>query len=312
LKRLFSWDQAREITFECEPGTLTEGKLEILRDIGVTRLSLGIENFNDELLQSNGRAHVSKEIFRAYEFARSVGFPQINIDLIAGMVGETEENWRDTVRRGIDLAPDSVTIYQMEVPFNTTISREMRKHGEDVAPVAPWNVKRSWADYGFQQFREAGYTVTSAYTAVRDPQAATFLYRDLLWAGADMLGLGVASFSHAGGTHYQNEHQFEDYIARCSRGELPIFRALTPAPLERFVREFILQMKLGKVERAYFLDKYGIDMLQQFAPELAALRDEQFLTFDEQGATLTRDGILQVDRLLHRFFLPEHRNARYA
>ena len=70
--------------------------------------------------KSNGRAHSSKEIEPAYRFARSIGFAQINIDLIAGMVGETNENWRECVRKTIELDPDSVTIYQMEIPYNTT------------------------------------------------------------------------------------------------------------------------------------------------------------------------------------------------
>lgn len=312
MKRLFPWDGIEEVTFECEPGTLTEGKLEILREIGVTRLSLGIENFADEILRVNGRAHVSKEIDRAYAFARSVGFPQINIDLIAGMVGETEQNWQETVRRAIELAPDSVTIYQMEVPYNTTISKEMRVHGEKVAPVAPWNVKRAWTQYAFDQFAAAGYTVTSAYTAVRNPAQASFVYRNLLWAGADMLGLGVASFSHANGTHYQNEHDYDTYIRRCNSGELPLFRALTPTPLERFVREFILQLKLGQVTNQYFVDKYAVNPAHHFPAELGALQAEGFLHFDDSGVRLTPEGLLQVDRLLHRFFLPEHRNARYS
>src|SRR5580704_12297726 len=91
MKRLLPWDDAEEITFECEPGTLTEGKLEVIKSLGVTRLSLGIENFDDHILQINGRAHSSKEVGKSYEFARSIGFPQINIDLIAGMMGETPE-----------------------------------------------------------------------------------------------------------------------------------------------------------------------------------------------------------------------------
>jgi oxygen-independent coproporphyrinogen-3 oxidase len=102
VKRLTAvtpWDDAQEITFECEPGTLTETKLAAIRNMGVTRLSLGVENFNDEILTLNGRAHRSPEVYRAYEYARSIDFPQINIDLIAGMLGETEENWRDCVKK---------------------------------------------------------------------------------------------------------------------------------------------------------------------------------------------------------------------
>src|SRR5262245_52931425 len=70
MRRLLPWDQVEEVTFECEPGTLTDHKLEAIREMGVTRLSLGIENFDDHILEINGRAHRSKEIWRAYEYAR--------------------------------------------------------------------------------------------------------------------------------------------------------------------------------------------------------------------------------------------------
>ena len=91
LSDVTPWSGAEEITFECEPGTLTDGKLAAIRGFGVTRLSLGVESFDDGLLELNGRAHRSPEIFRAYETARSLDFPQINIDLIAGMLGETDD-----------------------------------------------------------------------------------------------------------------------------------------------------------------------------------------------------------------------------
>src|SRR6266545_2144511 len=126
MKALLPWEEAEEIAFEAEPGTLTDHKLKTLRELGVTRLSLGVENFDDHILEINGRAHHSKEIARAYAYAREVGFPQINLDLIAGMVEETEENWRECVRKTIALSPDSVTIYEMEIPFNTTIYKQMK------------------------------------------------------------------------------------------------------------------------------------------------------------------------------------------
>src|SRR5437868_4960879 len=118
VQAVFPWDRAEEVTFECEPGTLQQHKLEALRGLGVTRLSLGVENFDDRILESNGRAHHSAEVFRAYGWARDLGFDQINIDLIAGMVGETWDNWRTCVQKAIELAPESVTVYQMELPFN--------------------------------------------------------------------------------------------------------------------------------------------------------------------------------------------------
>jgi len=306
MQQAIPWDAAKEIAFECEPGTLTEGKLRAIRDLGVTRLSLGIENFDDAILKANGRAHLSKEIGRAYDYARSIGFPQINIDLIAGMMGETEENWKECVRRTIELDPDSVTIYQMEIPFNTTIFKEMKASGQSVAPVATWGTKRRWVQYAFEEFEKAGYTIGSAYTAVKDPAKAKFLYRDLLWRGADMIGLGVASFSHVQGVNYQNEHEFGAYCARTSRGELPVYRAIAPTPDERFLREFILQMKLGRVSRRYFEDKFGQDIHRRFEEPLRTFEKQGLAVLDPEGIRLQRAGLMQVDKLLHQFFLPQH------
>src|SRR5918999_1201662 len=163
LNRHVSWSAAEEVTFECEPGTLRKSKLETLKAIGVTRLSLGIEHFDDRILAANGRAHLSAEVYRAYQWAREVDFPQINIDLIAGMMGESEELWRDTVRRAIELEPDSVTIYQMELPYNTVISQEMIQLGRS-SPIADWQTKRRWLDYAFEEFKARGYRIASAYT----------------------------------------------------------------------------------------------------------------------------------------------------
>lgn len=315
LKRLLPWDQVEEVTFECEPGTLTDHKLAALRELGVTRLSLGIEHFDDHILEINGRAHRSKEIARAYAFAREVGFPQINIDLIAGMVEETEEKWRGAVARTLELAADSVTIYQMEVPFNTGIYRQMKAEGRLVAPVADWDTKRRWVDYAFGELERAGYTVASAYTAVKDKARTRFVYRDYLWAGADLLSLGVASFGHIGGTHYQNHHDFEAYLAPLTEGRLPVFRALTPTDEERYLREFILQLKLGSVSASYFAQKFGEDPRRKFAAPLATLLAGGFLADDGRNGdriAITREGLLQVDRLLHEFFLPRHQGTRYA
>src|SRR5260370_22213697 len=125
LQRALPWEGVEEVTFECEPGTLQEHKLQTLRELGVTRLSLGIENFDHAILESNGRAHHEEEIYRAYGWAREFGFEQINIDLIAGMVGESWDNWRRCVQKTIELSPESVTIYQMELPFNTVFSKEL-------------------------------------------------------------------------------------------------------------------------------------------------------------------------------------------
>jgi len=314
LTKTTPWSGAEEITFECEPGTLTEHKLAAIRKMGVTRLSLGVENFDDRLLEINGRAHRSPEIGTAYRFARSLGFPQINIDLIAGMLGETDENWRANIAKTIALDPDSVTIYQMELPYNTTISKDLLNHtGRMTGSLAGWATKRGWMQEAYEALERAGYHIGSAYTAVKNPGRTTFVYRDRLWQGADMAGLGVASFGHVNGVHVQNRDTWDAYADAIDRGELPFSRAYRPTPEERMRRELVLQMKLGRLAPAYFRDKYGVDILRHFEPQWTWLRSEGYLAeASADRVTLARDGLLRVDALLPRFFLPEHVNIRYT
>jgi oxygen-independent coproporphyrinogen-3 oxidase len=307
------WSAAEEITFECEPGTLTNAKLAAIRDLGVTRLSLGVENFSDRILELNGRAHRTPEIGRAYDAARALHFPQINIDLIAGMLGETDHNWRDCVERTVAMAPDSVTIYQMELPYNTTISGDLLKGGGQFEQVAGWSTKRRWVREAFEALERAGYHIGSAYTAVKNPATTKFVYRDRLWEGADLLGLGVASFGHINGVHVQNLDTWPKYQAAVERGEIPLGRAYRPSPEERMIREFVLQLKRGSNRPAYFAQKYGVDVLKRFGNALDSLRAEGYLA--EAGAdriALTRDGLMRVDVLLPRFFLPQHAGIRYT
>jgi oxygen-independent coproporphyrinogen-3 oxidase len=308
------WTSAEEITFECEPGTLSHGKLRAIRDLGVTRLSLGVENFDDGILELNGRAHRSPEIERAYEYARGLGFPQINIDLIAGMLGETDENWRECIRRTLALEPDSVTIYQMELPFNTTISADLLKGtGQFQQQVATWDTRRRWVREAFDSLEHAGYTVGSAYTAVKDPARTKFIYRDRLWEGADLAGLGVASFGHVNGVHMQNFDTWEAYGGAIDEGRLPLGRALRPTDDERLIRELILQLKRGTIRPGAFADRFGVNVRERFAPVWQSIKADGYLAeFSDGRVALTREGLLRVDQLLHRFFLPEHRDIRYT
>src|SRR5271166_4542440 len=176
LQAVLPWEGAQEVTFECEPGTLQLHKLETLREMGVTRLSLGVENFDPKILEFNGRAHLEEEIHRAYGWARDLGFEQINIDLIAGMVGESWDNWKQCVAKTLALSPESVTIYQMELPYNTTFSKELRIIGQDEPmSIADWPTKREWVNYAFDTLIEAGYEVSSAYTLVKDRRRTHFV-----------------------------------------------------------------------------------------------------------------------------------------
>lgn len=331
LRQIMPWEAAREITFECEPGTLQKHKLETLREHGITRLSLGVENFKPEILQFNGRAHSEEEIYRAYTWARELGFSQINIDLIAGMVGEDWNNWRRCVAKTLELAPDCVTIYQMELPYNTIFSQQLRQNGrigtepggrnaltmldevtQQQLEIADWPTKRGWVRYAFEELERAGYTVTSATTAVRDPINTRFIYREALWHGADMFGTGVASFGHINGVHVQNVDTWEQYLERLQAGELPFGRAFVTSERDRLVREVVLLLKTGRLDVAYFQRKYGVDIREEFRKPLQQLSEQGYLQVGQHSVECTREGLIQIDRHLPQFFDPQYISNRYT
>lgn len=313
LREHITWDGAEEVTFECEPGTLSETKVKTLKnEMGVTRLSLGVENFSDSLLELNGRAHLSKEVHRAWEWIENANFPNVNIDLISGMVGETWDNWKENVTKTLELSPESVTIYQMELPYNTVFSKDILGNQIE-SPVADWETKRAWVEYAFDQFKSAGYSVSSAYTVVKDPSKVNFSYRDNLWMGADLLATGVASFGHANGVHYQNLADLERYYQEIESNEkLPLGRGFVPTTHQKLIRELILLLKRGYLDVSYFKEKFDVDITQVFSEQWAALKEDGDAVVQGNSIELTQQGLLRVDGLLNAFFEPQFRGVRYT
>jgi oxygen-independent coproporphyrinogen-3 oxidase len=312
LRANINWDQAEEVTFECEPGTLQENKLETLKELGVTRLSLGVESFTDRILEENGRAHLSKEIYRAWDWIQKIGFPNVNIDLISGMVGEDWENWKFNIEETIRLSPDSVTIYQMELPFNTVFSQDILGNKIET-PVADWPLKREWVSYAFDRFLEAGYTISSGYTVFKNPDKVNFSYRDNLFQGSDLIATGIASFGHLSGVHYQNKPEMAQYQGDLlEKGELPVGRALRVTPEQLLIRETVLCLKRGYLQADYFRKKFGVEIIEHWRTVWEEDQKQGLLQFDSDRVELTRKGLLQVDALLPDFFEPQHRGVRYT
>jgi oxygen-independent coproporphyrinogen III oxidase len=285
--------------------------VKTLKDIGVTRVSLGVENFNDEILENNGRAHLSPEIFRSYDWLQQVGFPQINVDLIAGMIGESDDNWADCIEQVKKLEPDNITIYQMELPHNTLIAREMKELGV-TSPIAGWTVKRRWVSEAIDALFAAGYKISSGNELVRNLDTDHFVYRDHLFRGSDILATGVSSFGHFQGVHYQNFDQLDQYIQGVAANDLPIHRALVPTKHQELIREVVLQLKEGRVSARPFRAKFGVDIFQEFAAPLRNQEAAGYLSVEGDEIHLTRRGLLQVDTLLPEYFEEEHRAIRYT
>ena len=163
----------------------------------------------------------------------------------------------------------------------------------------------------FEQLEQSGYAIRSAYAAVRDLDNCRFVYQDAQYHGADLLGVGVASFSYFDGVHYQNQASLDRYLQSVSEHGHARARACELADDERMVREFVLQLKLGGVSAAYFQKKFGINVADFFAEPLSNCEQRGWLKVDNSGVTLTRDGLLRVDRLIPSFYLPRHLDKTY-
>jgi len=300
-----------EVTFECAPQSVVSSKLCVLREGGVTRISLGVQSFDDHVLEANGRVHYVDDIRRAYADIRNAGFDYVNLDLIAGLIGETDKSFMASLDRVIKLNPESVTIYPLEVPHNTPLYRATTDKG-DHHDLPSWRVKYARLENGFKRLEECGYTVRSAYAAVRSPIRHTFHYQDDQYHGANLLGLGASAFSYIEGVHAQNVPSVRRYHERLQAGELPIQRGRKLSIEEQFTREFILQLKLGGVSQQYFQDKFRIDVLSHYETTFACLESQGILVVDGGGVTLTRSGLVRVDRIIPAFYLPAHRNVSYA
>lgn len=311
LSEYLNWDDAEEVTFECEPGTLSLEKVKTLKEIGITRVSLGVENFDDKILEVNGRAHLSPEVHRAYDWIQEVGFPQVNLDLISGMIGENDENWSNCLDKIAGMKPDNITIYQMELPFNTIISKEMKDLGID-SPIADWSTKRRWVNEAIERLAQDGYQISSGNELVLNPETDHFIYRDNVWRGADLLAAGVSSFGHFQGVHYQNFDQIEEYKQVVGEGRLPVNRAYTPSTHQLLIRSMVLLMKEGQISAGWFREKFGVEILEEFETPFRHQEEMGFLEIDGDDIRLTRKGLLQVDTLLPAYFEEAHREIRYT
>lgn len=311
IYQTFSSTLLQEFTFECAPRTVRADFLEALRQAGVTRISMGVQSFDDHLLKLSGRIHLAQDAISAFHRMRSAGLDYINLDLMVGLPGETDESWLSSIRRTLELAPESITIYQTEIPHNTRLYHEMQA-GQLPAPLTSWADKRRRLELAWAELEAAGYHLQSAYHAVKYPAKHPFLYQQYLWRGGDLLCLGVAAFGYFQGVHYQNETSLEQYYQKLTAGELPLGRVFPLSIHDQIVREFILQLKIGEVSVQHFREKFGVSILDLFAPQLKHLAAEGFLRATPFHVKLTTGGLLQVDRLLPFFYDSAFRNVRYT
>ena len=293
--------------------------------LGVTRLSLGVENFDDALLELNGRAHRSPEIGRAYDQARALGFPQINIDLIAGMLGETGRELAAVYRahdragaRQRDHLPDGAAVQHDDQRGHPEAHRAVQSAGRDVGHAAA---------LGARSVRRArGRRLHDRQRLHRGEEIRRgrgSCYRDRLWEGADLVGLGVASFGHVNGVHVQNVDTWETYGAAhrprraAARPRVSPDRRRAADPRDRSCSSSAARSGPATSPRSSASTSASDSptVWKSLAADGFLERRAATPSSQEPTAIGSRSGAKacsRVDSLLHRFFLPEHRGVRYT
>lgn len=199
----------------------------------------------------------------------------------------------------------------MELTHNSHLFSSIRA-GRKV-DLPSWPNKRELVRESFETLERAGYTIGSGYMAIRNPAKWRFVYTvEHFWHGTDLLALGETSFGMIRGVHYQNKDTFEAYTTALAQERLPLRRAFRMNPDQRLRREVILLLKTGSLDAGYFRKKYKVELLDVFEAEFQSLLENDLAEVDGDTIRLTREGLLQVDWLLPKFYEPEYLGVRYT
>jgi oxygen-independent coproporphyrinogen-3 oxidase len=304
LLRPSEWAKVEEFTVECESATLTKERARVLKDLGATRMTLGFQSLNDDLLQRNGCGMRTADCLRAYDLARGSGVREVVIELVAGMPGETEASWGNALGQVLALKPDALTLYPLEMGCQAALFPAVQAGTGPV--LRDWPARRRLLQTGFSRAEGEGYTRVSAYTVAGSPERWRMVHSaDVVAQGQDLLALGQCATGHLRGMLYQNAETFESYVDAIANGRLPAWRTHRLKHEEALTRELVLQLKSGALDLAYFRAKFGTDLRTQFADRLNDLAKGGWLELGPDSIHLTAAGLLCVDRLLPRFY-PNH------
>jgi oxygen-independent coproporphyrinogen-3 oxidase len=205
-----------EWTIEANPGSVSARKAALLRKLGVTRVSVGVQSWDDELLKGLGREHNSRQAEQSLHILRGAGFSNINVDLMFGLPGQTLDQWRFTVEKTIALKPDHVSAYCLTYEEDTEffLRHARRELLQDTdADAAFFEMAMSiLEDAGYEQYEISNYA---------RPGFAS-VHNRAYWLGKDYLGIGPSAFSTVGMHRWQNICDYRSYTDRVLSGRSTI------------------------------------------------------------------------------------------
>lgn len=287
LRRTVPIKSDAEITIEANPGTVDEEYLHALLECGVNRLSMGVQSFNDTILRAIGRIHTAEQAVRAVEMAKSAGFKNLSLDLMYGLPGQGLEDLKISVETAMELAPQHISIYGLQVEDGTLFARQQEK-GELRLPVD--DIVEAMYDYMTEYLPDRGYVryEISNFALPGYESRHNMGY----WTDVPYLGMGAAAHSYMGDSRWNNVSSVEKYIKSVETG-LPYRENEELLDRETEMEEFCflaLRMSAGIDKRA-FQRKFDCPIGSVYNEAIEKMKARKLLEETEDHIRLTPLGM---------------------
>ncbi len=283
LRRSFSILPEAEISMEANPGTVTRESLQAYRDLGLNRLSLGVQSLADEELKALGRIHTAREAREAYELARACGFSNINIDLMSALPGQTKESYQETLEEVCRWQPEHISAYSLILEEGTPFyTMELSLPEEDAERWMYHKTKEVLAVHGYERYEISNYA-RKKDTAGAGEGLWLCRHNKGYWTGHDYLGLGLGSSSLIDHVRFSNTRVLADYLSDAER----------PARIREEIHALSLQEQMEEFMFLGLRLTEGVseaDFRQRFGQEIETVYGEVLAGHVKQGLLQRRDG----------------------
>ena len=317
LSNLYNLTPECEVSLEVNPGTVDRDYLRGLLALGVNRLSLGVQSFNDEELSALDRVHTAEEARQVYGWAREVGFQRLNLDLIYGLPRQQLSSWHSNVDEVVALEPDHVSLYALTVEDGTRLAYDV---GAGRTPGPDDDVQAEMYEWSQKRLAGAGYDQYEISNWARPGQACR--HNMTYWQNRSYLGLGCGAHSWFGGHRFADVYSPRQYIERMAE-----VASLLPAPCEppeAVIRSMpqiawsehqadsqviadtlILGLRLLEGVRIDSLyDRFDTSLVESYDERLGELRSLGLLDRAGSAVRLTQHGLLMGNEVFARL-LPD-------
>ena len=297
----FPVQEGAEQSMECNPGTATRKKLAAYRKAGINRLSIGLQSTHDALLKSVGRIHTYQQFLETLEQARSVGFDNINADVMHGLPGQTLEQYMDTLQMVCDLGLQHISSYALTLEEHTPLYEQV---ANELVQLPESDLVADMQDAGMDYLESRGY---HRYEISNFALPGYECRHNLnYWRNGEYLGLGIAAHAvvrKKRWTRTANVDTLEEYLRLIARGRRPLAETIELHIADEMFECVMLGLRLiAGVDRTAFRARFGVDMTEAFADPMEQLRKRGWVEETETSIALNRKGLdLQNEAL--GFFL---------